>query len=193
MAASASSIRSIFRSTSFRHRCTSSKITADGKTYDATNGLRLPPRIRNLAIDYTALSFVAPEKVRFRYKLEGQNRELAGGRQRSPGAVYEPRSGHLPLPRDGEQQQRRLERNRRDARISRSRPAYYQTRWFAAMVALGISRCCGRRINCGSGNSRGSSTGRWTRASASGRASRATCTTRCCRVSRACCCGSTPR
>src|SRR4029079_18993369 len=49
-------------------------VTADDTSYDATNGLRLPPRIRNLAIDYTALSFVAPEKVRFRYQLEGQNR-----------------------------------------------------------------------------------------------------------------------
>ena len=50
------------------------QVTADDKTYDATNGLRLPPLIRNLAIDYTALSLVAPDKVRFRYKLEGQNR-----------------------------------------------------------------------------------------------------------------------
>jgi signal transduction histidine kinase/streptogramin lyase len=50
------------------------QITADGKSYDASQGLRLPPLIRNLAIDYTALSLVAPEKVRFRYKLEGQNR-----------------------------------------------------------------------------------------------------------------------
>lgn len=50
------------------------QITADDKTYDATNGMRLPPRVHSLAIDYTALSLVAPEKVRFRYKLEGQNR-----------------------------------------------------------------------------------------------------------------------
>src|SRR6185436_288282 len=35
------------------------QVTADDKVYAATNGLRLPPRIRNLAIDYTALSFVA--------------------------------------------------------------------------------------------------------------------------------------
>ena len=51
------------------------RITADGKTYDATNGLRLPPRVRDLSIDYTALSLVIPEKVRFRFKLEGQDRE----------------------------------------------------------------------------------------------------------------------
>jgi signal transduction histidine kinase/ligand-binding sensor domain-containing protein len=49
------------------------QITADEKTYDANDGVRLHPRVRNLAIDYTALSLVAPEKVRFRYKLEGQN------------------------------------------------------------------------------------------------------------------------
>jgi signal transduction histidine kinase/ligand-binding sensor domain-containing protein len=51
------------------------QITADGKTYDATNGTRLPPRVLSLAIDYTALSLVAPDKVRFRYQLEGQNRD----------------------------------------------------------------------------------------------------------------------
>src|SRR5271157_3935214 len=49
------------------------QITADGKKYDASPGLRLPPRIRDLTIDYTALSLVAPEKVRFRFKLEGQD------------------------------------------------------------------------------------------------------------------------
>jgi signal transduction histidine kinase len=50
------------------------RITANDKTYDASNGLRLPPRVRDLKIDYTALSFVAPEKVQFRYQLEGQDR-----------------------------------------------------------------------------------------------------------------------
>ncbi len=60
------------------------QVTADDKTYDATNGLRLPPHIRYLAIDYTALSLVAPEKVRFRYKLEGEDkdwREVVNDRQ----------------------------------------------------------------------------------------------------------------
>jgi signal transduction histidine kinase len=50
------------------------QLTANGKTYDGVPGLRLPSRIRDLEIDYTALSFVAPEKVLFRYKLEGFNR-----------------------------------------------------------------------------------------------------------------------
>ena len=51
------------------------QITADGKKYDASPGLRLPARIHDLSIDYTALSLVAPEKVRFRFKLEGQDRD----------------------------------------------------------------------------------------------------------------------
>ncbi len=32
-----------------------------------------PPLIRDLEIDYTALSLVAPEKIRFRVKLEGRD------------------------------------------------------------------------------------------------------------------------
>jgi signal transduction histidine kinase len=50
------------------------RITANGKTYDASNGIRLPSEIRDLKIDYAVLSFVAPEKVQFRYQLEGQGR-----------------------------------------------------------------------------------------------------------------------
>jgi signal transduction histidine kinase/ligand-binding sensor domain-containing protein len=50
------------------------QITADEKIYDANNGVRLPPRIRNLAMDFTALSLVTPEKVRFRVMLEGQDK-----------------------------------------------------------------------------------------------------------------------
>jgi signal transduction histidine kinase/streptogramin lyase len=55
------------------------QITADRKTYDVSsdvNGhLRLPPLIRDLEIDYTALSLVAPEKNQFRYRLEGHDRD----------------------------------------------------------------------------------------------------------------------
>jgi signal transduction histidine kinase len=37
--------------------------------------VRLPARIRDLQIDYTGLSLVAPEKAHFKYKLEGQDRD----------------------------------------------------------------------------------------------------------------------
>jgi len=51
------------------------QVIADGKSYDASSGLRLPPLVRDLAIGYTGLSFVAPERVLFRYKLEGWDRD----------------------------------------------------------------------------------------------------------------------
>jgi signal transduction histidine kinase len=49
------------------------KVVADRESYGPRPDLRLPPRQRNLEIDYTALSFVAPQKVRFRYRLEGHD------------------------------------------------------------------------------------------------------------------------
>jgi signal transduction histidine kinase/ligand-binding sensor domain-containing protein len=49
------------------------QITADRTTYEASSNLRLPPLVRDLEIDYTALSLVAPEKIRFRVKLEGRD------------------------------------------------------------------------------------------------------------------------
>src|SRR4030095_3973949 len=48
-------------------------ITADGATFEAAPRLRLPPKVRDLRIDYTALSLVTPEKVHFRFRLEGQD------------------------------------------------------------------------------------------------------------------------
>jgi len=51
------------------------QITADGKPYAPASGLRLPARVRNVTIDYTALSFAAPEKMHFRFMLEGQDKE----------------------------------------------------------------------------------------------------------------------
>jgi signal transduction histidine kinase len=51
------------------------RIAANGANYAARDGIKLPPLIRNLEVDYTALSFVVPQKVRFLYKLEGHDKE----------------------------------------------------------------------------------------------------------------------
>jgi signal transduction histidine kinase/ligand-binding sensor domain-containing protein len=48
-------------------------IIADRKEFPPGAGLRLPPLTRELQINYTALSLVAPQKVRFRYRLEGHD------------------------------------------------------------------------------------------------------------------------
>ncbi|GGC66836.1 sensor histidine kinase [Undibacterium terreum] len=48
---------------------------SEGKYYAPTNNLRLPQKTENLQIDYTALSFGVPERIQFRYRLEGYDRE----------------------------------------------------------------------------------------------------------------------
>jgi len=48
-------------------------VIADRKNYLPGVSLRLPPLTRDLEIDYTALSFSVPQKVRFRYKMEGRD------------------------------------------------------------------------------------------------------------------------
>lgn len=53
-------------------------LTAGDLTYDARDlaaGVRLPPLTRDLRIDYTALSLVAPDRMQFRYQLEGHDRD----------------------------------------------------------------------------------------------------------------------
>jgi signal transduction histidine kinase len=49
------------------------QVVADRKNFSPRKDLRLPPLTRDLEIDYTALSFVVPQKVRFRYILEGRD------------------------------------------------------------------------------------------------------------------------
>jgi signal transduction histidine kinase/ligand-binding sensor domain-containing protein len=48
-------------------------VTANGTTFNTSAALRLPPRTTNLQIAYTATSLTIPERVRFRYKLDGQD------------------------------------------------------------------------------------------------------------------------
>ena len=108
------------------------RITADDKTYDASNGLRLPPRIRDLKIAYTALSFVSPEKVQFRYQLEGQDRnwrEVTNDR--------EVQYSNLPpgnyVFRVTAANNNGVWNDAGDTLDFSIAPAYYQTNWFRAL------------------------------------------------------------
>jgi ligand-binding sensor domain-containing protein len=113
------------------------RITTNDKTYDASNGLRLPPRVRDLKIDYTALSFVAPEKVQFRYQLEGQDRnwrEVVNDR--------EVQYSNLP-PRDyvfrvSAANNSGVWNEAGDTLHFSIEPAYYQTIWFRALCVTGF-------------------------------------------------------
>lgn len=58
-------------------------VIADGATAPAAGTLHLPPLTCQIQIDYTATSLALPQRVLFRYKLEGQDQDWqrAGNRR----------------------------------------------------------------------------------------------------------------
>jgi signal transduction histidine kinase len=105
------------------------QVIADGKSYDASSGLRLPPLVRDLAIGYTGLSFVAPEKVLFRYKLEGWDRDWrnVGNRRHAFYSNLPPRNYRFRVIASNDSGVWNEQGASLDFSIA---PAYYQTRWF---------------------------------------------------------------
>ena len=51
------------------------QLTADGAPIDARDPIRIPSSRRRIAISYAGLSLSVPERVRFRYRLDGFDRE----------------------------------------------------------------------------------------------------------------------
>jgi signal transduction histidine kinase/ligand-binding sensor domain-containing protein len=110
------------------------RILADRQTFDAMttgNGLRLPPLIRDLQIDYTALSLVAPEKMRFRYKLEGWDRDWqeVGTRRQAFYNKLAPRAYRFRVTAANNSGVWNETGASLDFSVA---PAYYQTAWFPA-------------------------------------------------------------
>ena len=48
-------------------------LATDTERYELVEGVRLPPGTRNLHLDYTALDYTYPERLRFRYRLDGSD------------------------------------------------------------------------------------------------------------------------
>ncbi len=111
------------------------QVTADRKTYDATSGLRLPPLIRDVSMQFTALSLVAPEKVRFRYRLEGHDDEWqeAGDRRQAFYMNLAPGSYRFRVMASNNSGVWNEEGALLDFSIA---PAFYQTNWFRLAVAV---------------------------------------------------------
>jgi signal transduction histidine kinase/ligand-binding sensor domain-containing protein len=114
------------------------QVIADRKIYPSANGLRLPPLTRDLEIDYTALSFVVPQKVLFRYRLEGRD-----GSWQEPGSRRQAFYSDL---RPGKYRFRVIASNNdtvwneTGATLDFSvAPAWYQTYWFRLLcVAIAV-------------------------------------------------------
>jgi len=109
------------------------QITADHKLYDIPsdqNGrVRLPPRVHDLEIDYTALSLVAAGKIFFRYKLEGwdQDWQEVGNRRQALYSNLPPREYRFQVAASNNTGMW----NEAGASFNLTiEPAYYQTTWF---------------------------------------------------------------
>ena len=116
------------------------KIAADHKVYwqnltgTAVSNLRLPPRTRDLTIEYTALNLVAPEKAHFKYKLEGQDRdwrEVINTRE----AQYSNLAPSTYSFRVLASNNSGVWNDQGDTLVFTVAPAYYQTSWFRALCA----------------------------------------------------------
>jgi signal transduction histidine kinase len=111
------------------------EVIADRKTYGISNSVSLPPLTRDLEIRYVALSFVTPQKVRFRYKLEGHDADWQepGGRRE---AFYENLApGHyrfrvIACNNDG------IWNETGASQDFGIQPTWYQTSWFRILSAL---------------------------------------------------------
>ncbi len=115
-----------------------SSVISNGKTYPGSSDLTLPAHADRLEINYTALSLAMPERVMFRYKLEGVDADWqeAGTRRQ---AFYT----HLP---PGNYRFRVIACNNDGVWNETGatlgvvmKPAFYQTWWFTALVLIGAA------------------------------------------------------
>jgi hypothetical protein len=108
-------------------------IVADRRSYSPQSRLRLPALTRDLEIDYTALSFVAPQKESFRYKLEGRDKNWQEPGTRRQAFYSDLRPGQyrfrvIACNNDGLW-------NTEGARLTFIvLPAFYQTIWFLCLM-----------------------------------------------------------
>ena len=115
------------------------QIIADRKIYLPQEHLKLPPLTRDVEIQYTATSFVVPQKVRFKYQLLGYDSEWRDADTRRQ-AIY----GNL---RPGKYQFRVVACNNDDVwnSVGASQeleipPMFYQTRWFLVLsIGTGLA------------------------------------------------------
>lgn len=112
-------------------------LVVDRKPFAAVDGLELGPHVRDLQIDYTSPTLSIPEKVSFRYRLDGYDEDWneAGPRRQAFYTDVPPRRYTfrvMAANSDGVW-------NERAATLAFSvAPAYYQTSWFRALSGMSL-------------------------------------------------------
>jgi signal transduction histidine kinase/ligand-binding sensor domain-containing protein len=108
----------------------------DGRSYDPHSTVQLPSLTRNVQIDFTAPSFVVPQRVRFRYRLEGWDPEWQdpGARRQSFYTNLRPGTYRFAVSASNDDG---LWNNKGASIGFTILPAFYQTQWFYVLSTLG--------------------------------------------------------
>ena len=110
-------------------------VMVDRKEFPATENLKLSPHPGDLQIDYTSPTYLIPQRVKFRYRLDGYDRDWHDAGTRRQAFYTDLRPGKYTF---------RVVASNSDgvwddtpARFDFSvAPAYYQTNWFRALCAV---------------------------------------------------------
>ena len=113
------------------------QVVADRTAHEIASQVRLPPLVRDLRIDYTALSFIAPEKIQFRYKLEGRDSEWqdVGNRRQAFYTDLDPGDYRFRVIASNNSGVWNEQGATLDFSIA---PAYWQTNWFRALCVIAV-------------------------------------------------------
>lgn len=111
--------------------------------HDGKNELRLPPGLQQVQFEFTALSFVAPENVQFRYQLEGLDKNWVDAGTRRTASYTHPPPGHyrfkvIACNNDG------IWNKTGDSLSVTFAPYFWQTLWFKfAVILTSFAVLCG--------------------------------------------------
>ena len=110
-------------------------VTADHRQYAAQNSLPLPALTRDIQIDYTSPSFSIPKKVKFRYRLEGNdsNWQDAGTRRQAFYTNLRPGQYRFTVIASNDDGVWNMQGATLQFRVA---PAWFQTGWFRTLCVV---------------------------------------------------------
>jgi PAS domain S-box-containing protein len=116
------------------------QVVADRQRYSVVNDLRLPALVRDVTIEFTALSLTDPQNVRFRYRLEGHDDAWQENSERRQVSYANLSPGHYRF--EVKASNNSGVWNEEAALLAFSiAPAFYQANWFrlaCAIVLMGL-------------------------------------------------------
>jgi signal transduction histidine kinase/ligand-binding sensor domain-containing protein len=113
-------------------------LQADAQRLDIASTLRLPPNTATIEVDYSAVTFSSPTKVRYRYRLEGFDRDWQDAGTRREALYTNLPPGQYRFHVSAAHNERGFSSDGATIAFTLL-PAFYQTSWFYWMCALTVA------------------------------------------------------